>query len=426
LIPADIISKKRDGQALSKNELNYFIKEYLSGSITNSQMSALLMAIYFKGMSDRETFVLLDVMLQSGSILNFENSKEYIADKHSTGGIGDKVSLILAPLMAAGGLKIPMIAGRGLGFTGGTVDKIESIPNINTNPSMEVFKDWIIKNRCAIVVQSNKIAPADKKIYSLRNLTGTVPSLPLICSSILSKKIAEGIQGLVMDIKIGNGAFLKTKKDAISLGRLITNIGTFYDIKTNIVFSSMDQPLGRFAGLACEVTEALECLNGNGPNDTMRITFELGSHLFLQAGIVNDKNAALKKMQALIDSKKALKYFKSMVNLQGGQLDDFKNITKPKYEQLVHSNKSGIINFMDTEKIGWALLDLGCGYKKPDDKLDYTAGIEFYKKVGDEVKYNDPLYRVFNSDLIRLEKVSHLLLDTFNIGNKGKPLELIL
>ncbi len=426
MIPSDIISKKREGKALNNNELNKFFNGYLSGSITDAQMSALLMAIYFNGMTNNETVTLLDIMVKSGSVMNFNNSSGYVADKHSTGGVGDKISLILAPLMAASGLKIPMIAGRALGFTGGTIDKIESIPGINIFPSLKTFKSWVINNGCAIVSQSNEICPADKTIYSLRNQTGTVPSLPLICSSILSKKIAEGIDGLVMDIKVGNGAFMKTKDQAISLGRLIKNIGTSYGINTDIVFSSMDQPLGRFAGLACEVKESIRCLKGDGPIDIMTLTFELGTKLLLQAGLAKNKNSALKKLKSLINSKKALKHFKSMVVLQGGQLENFESITTPKYEKLIHSNKEGIINFMNTETIGWALIELGCGYSNPKDVLDYTAGIEFFKKIGEEIKNKQPIYRIFNSDLNRLENASKILSRTFDIGKNIKKNKLIL
>ena len=246
-------------------------------------MSAFLMAIYFNGLTEKELIVFVDNMIKSGRVLNFNRSTSYIADKHSTGGIGDKTSLILAPVMAAAGIKIPMIAGRGLEYTGGTIDKLEAIPGINIAPSLKTFKNWVDSIGCAIISQSKDICPADNKIYALRNLTATVPSIPIICSSIMSKKIAEGISGLVIDIKIGNGAFMKTKNKAYQLSKIMKKIAKSYGIKIDIIFSDMNQPLGRFAGLGCEVKEAIDCLKGNGSQDLVNNTFELCSCLLIQS-----------------------------------------------------------------------------------------------------------------------------------------------
>ena len=426
MIPADIISKKREGLLLNRNEIQNFINGYLSGSITNAQMSAFLMAVYFNGMNKDETLILLEIMVNSGSKLNFDNSKNYVADKHSTGGIGDKTSLILAPLMAASGIRIPMIAGRALGFTGGTIDKIESIPGINISPSLKIFENWVNKIGAGIISQSEEICPADNKIYSLRNETGTIPSLPLICSSILSKKIAEGIQGLVLDIKVGNGTFMKTQNEANKLSQLMTDIGKAYGINIDIVFTNMNQPLGQFAGLACEINESIQCLKGNGPDDLMKVTYELGSKLLLQAKLAQNKKNAINKLKRLIKSKIALKYFYLMIENQNGRLDAFKANLKPKYEKLIYAKKSGFINFIDNEKIGWALVELGCGYKKPNDLLDYTSGIEFFKKTGEKVELNEPVFRVFNSNLKRLENTLELLKNTFLINTSAEKLKLLL
>ena len=426
MIPADLISKKRDGHALDKDELTWFIDGYLSGKVTEAQMTALLMAIFYTGMSEDETFALVDVMLNSGSTLDFSDSDAYVADKHSTGGIGDKVSLILAPIMAASGLMVPMIAGRGLGFTGGTIDKLETIPGFDTAPALETFKDWVNKNGCAIMAQSDQICPADKKIYALRDQTGTVPSVPLICGSIMSKKIAEGISGLVLDIKVGNGAFMKTMEQARNLGSWMKKIGAAFNIETDIIFTNMDQPLGRFAGLACEVQESVKALKGNGPKDLMEVTFELGAKLLVQTKLANHKDEAIQLQQSLIDSGKALAAFETMVDAQGGRLDDLGSNVKPDHKTIVHASEDGIIDWMDTEAIGWALVDLGCGRKNPGDSLDNSAGIEFLKKVGKETRKGDPVYRVFNSDPGRLDSASSMLEETFSTGESSPDSVLIL
>ena len=426
MIPADLISKKRDGHALTKDELTWFINGYLSGKVTEAQMTALLMAIFYTGMSEEETFALVDVMLNSGSTLDFSDSDAYVADKHSTGGVGDKVSLILAPIMATAGLMVPMIAGRGLGFTGGTIDKLETIPGFDTAPALETFKDWVNKNGCAIMAQSDQICPADKKIYAIRDQTGTVPSVPLICGSIMSKKIAEGISGMVLDIKVGNGAFMKTMEQARDLGSWMKKIGAAFNIETDIIFTNMDQPLGRFAGLACEVQESVKALKGNGPKDLMEVTFELGAKLLVQTKLANHKDEAIQLQQSLIDSGKALAAFETMVDAQDGRLDELGSNAKPDHETVVHASEDGIIDWMDTEAIGWALVDLGCGRKNPGDSLDNSAGIEFLKKIGKETRKGDPVYRVFNSDPGRLDSASSMLEETFSTGELSPDSVLIM
>ncbi len=426
MIPAEIISKKREGQQLDKIDIKNFIYGYLSGDVTRAQMSAFLMAVYFNGMKLEETLSLLEIMVNSGSKLNFKHSKSYVADKHSTGGIGDKISLILAPLMVASGIKIPMIAGRSLGFTGGTIDKLEAIPGINTSPSLNTFEDWITKVGAGIISQSKEICPADHKIYALRNETGTIPSLPLICSSILSKKIAEGIHGIVLDIKVGTGAFMKTKKEAYELGQLMKQVGLTYGIKVDIVYTNMNQPLGRFAGLACEVDESIECLKGNGPDDLMKITYEIGSKLLLQANLATDKNNAINKLKKLIESKIALKSFELIIKNQNGNLDDLHINLNPKYEKFLNAEKSGFFHFVDTEKLGWALVELGCGYRTPSDSIDSSSGIEFIKKTGEKVNTNEPVMRVFNSNSKRLDSAFKMLKSTFKIDKSPKKIKLFL
>ena len=385
------------------------------GKVTDAQMSAMLMAICFNGMDEEEIFSLVEVMLKSGKTLDFSDSKGFVADKHSTGGIGDKVSLILAPVIAGLGLKVPMIAGRGLGFTGGTIDKLECIPGFNTNPHIDNFIKWVSINGYAVMSQSKEICPADRKIYDLRSKTGTVPSIPLICGSIMSKKIAEGISGLVLDIKVGNGTFMKSKDMAIELGSWMEKIGEAFNIKTDIIFSNMNQPLGNYAGLSCEVFEAIECLKGKGPNDLMEVTFELGSQLLIQSGVTKTFSKAIELQKSIIDSGKALRIFENSVETQGGRLNEFLSQSLPKYESYVYPKSSGFIQKMDTESIGWHLVDMGCVLQYRDQKLDKTAGIEFLKKTGDRVHQDQPVFRVFCSNENKINKVSKALKKTLTI-----------
>ena len=415
MIFSNLISKKRDGFNLKKSDVELFFNGYLIGKVTDAQMSAMLMAIYFNGMDEEEIFSLVEVMLRSGKTLDFADSKDFVADKHSTGGIGDKVSLILAPVIAGLGLKIPMIAGRGLGFTGGTIDKLECIPGFNTNPGIDNFIKWVSKSGYAVMSQSEEICPADRRIYDLRSKTGTVASIPLICGSIMSKKIAEGISGLVLDIKVGNGTFMKSKHKAIELGSWMKKIGEAFNIKTDIIYSSMNQPLGNYAGLSCEVFEAIECLKGNGPNDLMEVTFELGSQLLLQSGTAKTLSEAIKLQKNIIDSGKALKIFENSVETQGGRLNEFRDQSLPKYESYICPKNSGFIQKMDTESIGWHLVDMGCVQQNRDQKLDKTAGIEFLKKTGDRVHQDQPVFRVFCSNRDKIKKVSKTLSNTLTI-----------
>ena len=426
MIPASLISKKRDGDHLSKIELRDFIQNYLSGLVSEEQMAAMLMAIFFNGMDENEIIALVEIMVDSGSSLDFSNSERYVADKHSTGGIGDKISLILAPIMASAGIKVPMIAGRGLGFTGGTIDKLESIPGFNTSPTLDQFKSWVNKNGYAIMSQSVDICPADKRIYDLRSRAGIVPSIPLICGSIMSKKIAEGISGLVLDIKVGSGTFMKTIDQAKELGSWMKKIGNLFNIRTDIVYTNMNQPIGQYAGLSCEVQESIECLRGKGPNDLISITLELGSSLLIQAGLAEDKDQAVDIQKDMIESGKALESFEVSVRAQGGKLDKLISSNKPKYETLVLSSIEGIIHTFDTEIIGWALVELGCVQKSKNQGLDHSAGIEFLKKIGDTVVKEEPVYRLFSSNKVALDNASNMLKKTLGCGDGHKEYKLIL
>ena len=418
--PKALIQHKSDGQEISKSDLTSFISSYLNNSINDDDMILFLKAVHKNGMTTNETFAFTEAMIDSGEKIEFSNMDNYVVDKHSTGGIGDKVSIILAPLMAASGLAIPMIAGRSLGHTGGTIDKLETIPNMNLNLTINEFKSNVENHGISIMEQSSSICPADKKMYALRDITGTIDSTPLICGSIMSKKIAEGIQGLVLDIKTGNGAFMNTMDKAVELGDALQNIGESFNISTDIIFSSMDQPLGNTAGMWCEVEESISTLKGNGPKDLLELTFQLGSKLLVQAGITKSETSAISIQENLIQSGKAYQKFEEFINAQNGMTSELTSVNKPRYETIIRSDKSGYITSMDTLKIGWALVDLGCGRRDKSDTLDPTAGIEFIVKIGDEIKSGEPIFRCFNSKKNKLEKSSQKLMNTVIIGPKKK------
>lgn len=418
MIPGEIIKQKRDGKTVSKDDLKAFVEGYTQGTIPEAQMSAFFMAIYFSGMEDEEIFSLVTLMLESGKSMDFSHLDSYVADKHSTGGVGDKVSIILGPLMAAAGLAIPMISGRSLGHTGGTLDKLETIPSYRTDLNLREFQEQVEKIGIAMIGQTGEICPADKKMYALRDVTGTVESIPLICGSIMSKKIAEGIRGLVLDVKLGSGAFMKSLEEAKVLGKMLKRIGEAFNVHTDVVYSSMNQPLGNTAGLWCEVAESIDAMHGNGPDDLMAVTFELGGKLLVQAGITRSETAAFSLQQNLIDSGKAWNKFLEMAAAQGGdikKLEPFNNLHKPTVEKIYYAPKTGIIQSMDTYRIGLATVELGCGRKNRKDKLDSSAGMEFLKKIGAPVVEGEPLIRCFNSNQKKLETALNYLRNTFTI-----------
>jgi len=414
MIPSEIIEKKRDGISLSNKEIKWFINNLVNNKIDTSQLSALLMSIYFHGMNDEESFALVEAMVESGEKFDFNYLGSYIADKHSTGGVGDKISFILAPILSSLGIIVPMIAGRGLAYTGGTIDKLKSIPNLQTSLSIKKFKKQIETVGCCIASQTSQICPADKTLYRIRDLTGTVPSLPLICSSIMSKKIAEGLNGLVMDIKIGNGTFMKTIEDAKELTLGLKKIGEAFNINTDIVYTNMSQPLGNFAGLHCEILEAIDCLKGNGPKDLIELSLELGAKILLQSKTAKNIQTANKLMLDTINNGNALNKFEEIINAQNGDIESLTSEELiPKYEIVIESNGDGYINSLETENIGWALVEMGCGRKIEKDKLDYTAGIEFFKKIGDKINKGDPIFRIFGNKHKNLDNAKRILDKTY-------------
>ncbi len=430
MIPSEIIRQKRDGNEISHTQIKDFINGYLNGEISDYQMSALLMTIFFNGMTESEISALVDVMLNSGERMDFTNYRTYVADKHSTGGVGDKVSIILGPLMAAAGIAIPMLSGRSLGHTGGTLDKLETIPGFKVDINLDDFRKQVDSIGIAMIGQTKEICPADRRIYALRDVTGTIESIPLICGSIMSKKIAEGINGLVLDVKTGNGAFMKNIEDAQKLGDMLLKIGKAFNINTDVVYTSMNQPLGETAGLWCEVQESINGLKGNGPDDTMHVTFELGAKLLLQAELSKTYPEAIALQEELISNGKAFKKFLEMVEYQGGNLQDIENsnqLNQPKYSRNLKADKSGYVQSMDTYKIGLATIELGCGRKKTTDTVDPSAGIEFYKKIGDKViNRGDILLKFFNSESSKLIQAEKLLKDSIHIGEKKVKHKLFL
>lgn len=429
MIPSEIIKQKRNGNEISHTQIKDFINGYLSEDIPDYQMSALLMAIFFNGMTESEISALVDVMLNSGERMDFTHHSNYVADKHSTGGVGDKVSIILGPLLAAAGIAIPMLSGRSLGHTGGTLDKLETIPGFKVDINLDDFRKQVDSIGIAMIGQTKEICPADRRMYALRDVTGTIESIPLISGSIMSKKIAEGIRGLVLDVKTGNGAFMKNIDDAHKLGDTLKKIGKSFNINTDVVYTSMDQPLGKTAGLWCEVQESIDGLKGNGPNDTMQVTFELGAKLILQAGLSKTQSEAIAFQKKLISNGKAYKKFLEMVEYQGGNPTDIENYSRlhqPKCIGELTAKQSGYIQSMDTYKIGLATIELGCGRKKTTDTVDPTAGIEFYKKIGDKVNRGDTLFKFFNSDSNKLNPTEKLLNECIQIGEEEVEHKLIL
>ena len=416
--PIKTIKAKQNQSILSSKEIDFLVSSYSNNQITDEIMTEFLKAVKDNGMNMDETISLTKTMIDSGEKMDFSHLNSYVADKHSTGGVGDKVSLILGPLMASLGITIPMIAGRSLGHTGGTIDKLETIPGFKTDLSIQEFKNCIEKIGLCIMSQTDSICPADKKMYALRDVTNTIDSMPLICGSIMSKKIAEGIRGLVLDIKIGNGAFMKNLKDGKDLASKLMKVGGAFNVSTDVIFSNMDQPLGRTAGMWCEVNESINAMNGEGAEDLMNVVYNLGTKMLLQAKIVKSATEARKVQIENIRNGKALKKFQQMVKNQSGQIDLGPKINNPSFLHEVISEHDGYVSAFDTTAIGWALVELGCGRKKSGDVLDNSAGIEFYAKVGEKIKKGEAIFRCFGSRKSKLKNAVNLIENTFCISDE--------
>lgn len=422
--PYDIIKKKREGHILTRDELASFLGGYLRGEIPDYQVSAFLMAVFLRGMTSQETVYLTEVLLNSGQVLNLSDIPGPKVDKHSTGGVGDKVSLILAPLSASAGIVVPMMSGRGLGHTGGTLDKLESIPGFKTKLAVEEFKKVLSKAGCAIISTSEEMAPLDRKLYALRDVTATVESIPLITSSIMSKKLSEGIQGLVLDVKVGSGAFMKDLNSARVLAKTMVEIGNSFGIKTIAAITDMNEPLGMAVGNSLEVVESIDALKGKGSEDLMEVTLYLGALMLKVAGIEKNIETGKEKLKQLIENGSALEKFKEMIQLQGGNTKILERPTLLPHSCLsvdIFSKKKGYIQLMDAEAIGIASMLLGAGRDKVDSPLDPAAGILLKKKVGDFVEENEIICTFCTSDEAIIKKAEKIFFDALAFGEK--PLE---
>jgi pyrimidine-nucleoside phosphorylase len=394
MLPQWIIEKKRDGTELDTKEIHSFIADYTDGSIPDYQMSALAMTIYFNGMNARETADLTIAMMESGKVIEPSSLPGIKIDKHSTGGIGDKTSIPLAPLVAACGATVPMISGRGLGITGGTLDKLESIAGYRVGLSETEFFEVLETCGCSMIGQTAEIAPADKKLYALRDVTATVPSIPLIVSSIMSKKMAEGIDALVLDVKCGTGAFMKNIDDARKLARALVDTGTAMGRKVVALITDMNQPLGRAVGSALEVQESLDILNGNGPEDSQGLTITLAEHMLCVAEVPN-LGGGVKDPSLHLTNGMAMQKFKEMVACHGGNLDA--GLPEAGKQTPLPAPKSGYVSKADAEAIGRASLLLGAGRTKTTDTIDHAVGISDLKKIGERVEAGEPLCAIHSN-----------------------------
>ena len=396
----DVIAKKRDGHELTSEEIYGFIEGYVDGSIPDYQASALLMAIFFNGMNEREILDLTTAMMKSGDQVDLSPIEGIKVDKHSTGGVGDKTSLIVAPIVAACGVKVAKMSGRGLGHTGGTVDKLESIPGFRTDLNEEEFFDVVRKTGISVIGQSGNLTPADKKLYALRDVTATVESIPLIASSIMSKKLAAGSDCIVLDVKTGSGAFMKTVESSVKLAETMVKLGENAGRRTCALITDMDVPLGKNIGNSLEVIEAVDTLKGKGPEDLTHEALYLAANMLELAG-KGDEDTCMKLAQSVIDDLSALNCLKEMVKAQHGDvsvIEDTDNFTKAKYSFEVKADRAGYIAHMDTEGCGIASMMLGAGRETLDSKIDMAAGIIIEKKTGDRVEIGDVLATLYADD----------------------------
>src|SRR5579864_5773626 len=417
---ADLIRQKREGAEITPEQINFLIEGYTSGQIPDYQISALLMAIVWRGMTHSEIAVLTDAMLRSGQTLDLSDLPGKKVDKHSTGGVGDKTSLIIAPIVAAGGLVVPMISGRGLGHTGGTLDKLESIPGFDVNLSLADFRCVLGKCGCALIGATAEIAPADKKIYALRDVTATVESPALICASIMSKKLAEGIDALVLDVKTGSGAFMKKEEDAIALAELMVDTGEGVGKKTVALITDMDQPLGHAVGNAVEIEEVSSVLQGRGPHDLLELCLELAAQMLY----LGDRTASISEGKSIakemIGSGKALERFRAMVQAQGGNgaiIEHPEKLPKARHRAVISSSANGFVQAMQCERIGSACVVLGGGRERKEDSVDHSVGIIVHKKVGDRVATGEPLCDILYNSEERAEGARRMIERSYQISD---------
>jgi pyrimidine-nucleoside phosphorylase len=409
----DIIARKRDGQALSAEDIDALVQGFTSGAIPDYQVAAWLMAVVLQGMDRQETIDLTMAMVRSGDQLDLQDIAPFVADKHSTGGVGDKTTLVVAPLVAAAGVHVGKMSGRGLGFTGGTLDKLDSIPGFRSDLTQDEFLDQLQSVGLVVTGQTADLVPADGKLYSLRDVTATVDSLPLIASSIMSKKIASGADGIVLDVKVGHGAFMKTESDALDLATMMVDIGSGVGRRVRAVISDMDQPLGRAVGNALELKEALETLNGRGPADFHRHCLVVAGQMLLLAGITGDEEQASMRLVELLDNGEALRKFRDWIAAQGGDLsyiDDPTKLPQANLVQEVPAPHTGYVAGLDARAVGLTSMLLGGGRAAKGDKIDHAVGVVLQVKVGDRVEQGQPLMTIHANDSAKLSGARNNLL----------------
>jgi pyrimidine-nucleoside phosphorylase len=426
----DVIMKKRDGISLTREEIRFFVDGVTAGTLPDYQASSLLMAILLRGMTVEETAWLTDAMVHSGVRVDLSDIPGIKVDKHSTGGVGDKTSLILAPLAAACGVPVPMMSGRGLGHTGGTLDKLEAIPGFRVNLSLEEMKAALARTGCAMIGQTAQIAPADKKLYALRDVTGTVESIPLISASIMSKKIAEGIDALVLDVKTGRGAFMKTEADSRRLAESLVSIGNASGVRTEAIITAMDAPLGRAVGNALEVIECIDVLKGLGPRDLIDVSVELAARMLVLGKVADDVAAAGQQVRRAIASGAGLDRFRQIIEVQGGDpkvVDDYRRMPHVAERHVVMASRAGYVTALDAELVGRASVALGAGRDRVEDPVDPAVGIMVVAKPGDEVRAGQPVLELHYRDRARLETAIRLTSQAITIGDeRPAPRRLIV
>jgi pyrimidine-nucleoside phosphorylase len=427
--PQDLIEKKRDRKELTRDEIAFLIRGYTRDEIPDYQMSAWLMAAFLNGMSDAETRALVEEMLHSGVTLTHDHVAEPKVDKHSTGGVGDKTSLVIAPVAAACGVAVPMISGRALAHTGGTLDKLEAIPGFRTGLSLGEFRDVLKRCGLALIGQTKEIAPADRKLYALRDLTATVPFRPFICASVMSKKLAEGIDGLVLDVKTGNGAFMREFEDSRMLAEMMASTGRAMGKRVVALITDMNQPLGRWVGNAVETVEAIETLRGDLEGDFAELCLELAARMLIAGGVESDLEIARDRSRDAITSGRALERFRACVEAQGGDprvLDDTKLLPQAGIQRAITSGRAGFVNGIETDEIGRVVMDWGAGRRRLEDKIDYAVGLRLHAKVGSRVDAGDPLATAYYNDESKFEEMGARLRAAYRIEDVAQKPEALI
>jgi pyrimidine-nucleoside phosphorylase len=429
MLAYQLIERKRNGRRIEPGEWEELIAAYLRDEVTDAQMAALLMAVYFRGLHRDETSALTDAMLHSGATLDLSHLTMPRLDKHSTGGVGDKVSLVLAPLIASLGAAVPMMSGRGLGHTGGTLDKLESIRGFRTELSLQETRAQIDRIGCALIGQSREIAPADRRLYALRDSTATVESIPLISASIMSKKLAEGLTGLVLDIKRGSGAFLPEVERGIELAHMMVSIGQRHSVPVVALITAMDRPLGRACGNALELEEAIHALQGEGPPDLLRVTYALGAEMLVLGGLAASRDAARRAMEIAISSGKAADKFREIVDAQGGDpavVDDPSLLPQAAVCELYFAPRAGFVATIDPRQVGFGVIERGGGRSKPGDPVDHGVGFVIAARPGDLVREGEPLATIMARDTAGIEAGRRTLEQAITLSDEADfPLPLI-